>query len=92
LVSAPLKTLDLSKNGIGAPDGWAIKYDDWGRVEGYTHSDGRTQKQRPEGVSSGVIALVEALVNAPLTNLDIGRNDIGVEGAKAIAAVLPQVR
>jgi hypothetical protein len=32
------------------------------------------------------------LVSAPLTDLDISRNEIGVEGAKAIAAVLPQVR
>ena len=30
------------------------------------------------------------LFSAPLTNLDIGNNRIGVEGAKAIAAVLPR--
>jgi hypothetical protein len=29
---------------------------------------------------------------APLTNLNLMMNRIGVEGAKAIAAVLPQVR
>jgi hypothetical protein len=32
------------------------------------------------------------LVSAPLTDLNIGYNEIGVEGAKFIAAVLPQVR
>jgi hypothetical protein len=32
------------------------------------------------------------LFSAPLTNLNLLGNQIGVEGAKAIAAVLPQVR
>jgi hypothetical protein len=39
-----------------------------------------------------IIASLMSMVNAPLTDLNIGYNEIGVEGAKFIAAVLPQVR
>ena len=42
--------------------------------------------------ADAVLLAYDIKVNAPLTNLDIGGNWIGVEGAKAIAAVLPQVR
>ena len=39
-----------------------------------------------------IIASLMSMANAQLTNLDISSNEIGVEGAKFIAAVLPQVR
>ena len=35
-----------------------------------------------------IIASLMSMVNAPLTDLNLERNAIGVEGAKAIAAVL----
>ena len=39
-----------------------------------------------------IIASLMSMVNAPLKTLNLYYNQIGVEGAKAIAAVLPQVR
>ena len=39
-----------------------------------------------------IIASLMSMVNAPLTDLNIFKNRIGVEGAKLIAAALPQVR
>ena len=37
-----------------------------------------------------IIASLMSMVNAPLTDLNIAANSIGVEGAKALAAVLPR--
>ena len=85
-VNTPLKSLDISCNNIGVPDGWSYDEDE----EVYRHSDGREQDDCPDGVSSGVIALADALVNTPLTTLNIGGNSLGVEGAKAIAGALPR--
>ena len=42
--------------------------------------------------ADAVLLAYDIKVNAPLTNLDIRGNKIGVEGAKFIAAALPQVR
>jgi hypothetical protein len=42
--------------------------------------------------ADAVLLAYDIKVNAPLTNLDISGNAIGVAGAKFIAAVLPQVR
>ena len=41
--------------------------------------------------ASGATIIAEMLkVNTPLTKLDLSMNNIGVEGAKAIAAALPR--
>ena len=85
-----MKSLNLAGNGIGVPDGWIIVHNAWGNFVHFKHENGRTQKEHPGGVSSGVAALAEALVNAPLTTLKVGWNEIGDEGAKAIAAALPR--
>ena len=62
-----------------------------GSFEHYKHTDGRTQKERPQGTSSGVLALAESLkVNRALTSLNLYGNQIGAGGAKAIADSLPQ--
>ena len=37
-----------------------------------------------------IIASLMSMVNAPLTDLNVAGNSIGIEGAKAIAAVLPR--
>ena len=39
-----------------------------------------------------IVASLMSMVNAPLKTLNLRENKIGVEGAKALAAVLPQVR
>ena len=39
-----------------------------------------------------IIASLMSMVSAPLKTLNLCYNEIGVAGAKAIAAVLPQVR
>ena len=44
----------------------------------YKHTDGRTQGERPQGTSSGVMALAESLkVNRALMALDLSNNNIG---------------
>ena len=90
LFSTPLTSLNLYKNGIGIPDGWIVEFDSWGDFKHFKHDDGRTQEEHPGGVCSAVVALAEALVNTPLTTLDLMNNQIGLEGAKAIAAALPR--
>ena len=40
--------------------------------------------------ADAVLLAFDIKVNAPLTTLDVGGNEIGVEGAKAIAAALPR--
>ena len=37
-----------------------------------------------------IIASLMTMVNTPLTTLHLGGNEIGVEGAKAIAGALPR--
>ena len=68
-----------------------MERDRYGDLKGYKHTDGRTQEERPQGTSSGVMALAESLkVNRSLTSLDLYGNEIEAGGAKAIAAALPQ--
>ena len=88
-VNRALTTLNLASNDIGVPDGWSMERDMFGPK--YKHTDGRTQGERPQGTSSGVMALAESLkVNRALASLDLRNNRIGAEGAKAIADSLPQ--
>ena len=49
-------------------------------------------RKRLQPTDAIIIASLMSMVNAPLTDLNLRSNEIGDEGAKAIAAVLPQVR
>ena len=78
-----MTSLNLERNGIGAPDGWIVELSELGTFKRFKHEDGRTQTDHPGGVCSGVVALAEALVNTPLTKLDIRQNELD-EAAKAL--------
>ena len=84
-----LTTLVLASNDIGVPDGWSTERDWRGNIKNYKHADGRTQKERPQGTSSGIVALAKALeVNRALKSADLAGNQIGDEGAAAISKAL----
>ena len=88
-VNRSLTTLDLDTNDIGVPDGWSTERDAMGEVKNYKHADGRTQRARPQGTSSGIVALAKALeVNRSLNTLNLRYNGLGDEGARHIAAAL----
>ena len=59
-----LSYLNLASNGIGElvlPKGWSEKYGDAKRF-GYTHGDGREQKEAPAGSTpEGAIAIANAI-------------------------------
>jgi hypothetical protein len=62
-----LSYLNLASNGIGElvlPEGWSEKYGD-ATTFGYTHGDGREQKEAPEGSTGskpgGAIAIANAI-------------------------------
>ena len=91
VVNRSLTTLNLASNDLAVPDGWSIERNAWGEFRHYKHTDGRTQGERPQGTSSGVVALAGSLkVNRSLTSLNLKFNQIGAGGAQAIAAPLPQ--
>ena len=84
-VNRALTTLDLRFNDIGVPDGWSIERSKYGDFEHYKHTDGRTQKELPQGTSSGVVALAESLkVNRALNSVDLSYNDIPDEGKQQL--------
>ena len=85
-----MTSLNLWANDIGVPDGWSTERDFMGDIQNYKHADGRTQRARPQGTSSGIVALAKALEARALTSLDLRWNEIGAGGARAIAAALPQ--
>ena len=58
----------------------------FGRFKHFKHEDGRTQKDHPGGVSSGVAALAQALVNAPLTSLNLEYNGLDDSAKKLVRA------
>ena len=90
-VNRALTTLVLASNDIGVPDGLSVSRDEWDNTMNYKHADGRTQTERQQGTSSGIVALAKALeVNRALTCLYLYDNGIGVGGAQAIAAALPR--
>ena len=76
-INRSLTTLHLASTDIGLPDGWSIERYSFGRFKYYRHTDGRTQRERPKGTSSGVTALAGSLkVNRSLNSVDLRRNDI----------------
>ena len=83
----------MSYNNIGElvlPDGWTKKQG-WSSTT-YKHSDGREQKEHP-GKPEGVIAITNAIsTNGAMTSLNVSSNRLFAEGAKHIAAALPQCK
>jgi hypothetical protein len=71
-----LTSLDVSHNNIGQlvlPEGWSEKTGLFG-VDGYTHTDGREQKENP-GKPYGVIAIANVIPNiGALTSLNLADN------------------
>jgi hypothetical protein len=87
-------SLNLASNSLGGlvlPAGWTK---DWMYVQfegyGYKHTDGREQKDPPEGSKAeGIIAIANAIPSmGAMTKFDISSNDIRAEGGKALAAGL----
>jgi hypothetical protein len=89
-----MAVLNLANNRLGKlvlPEGWSeSKGCAW--LYGYTHTDGREQKEAPEGAKcEGIIALANVIPDmGAMTSLNLASNELGVEGAKAIAACLPK--
>ena len=84
-----LTTLNLASHDIGVPDGWFIERTTRGSFKQYKHTGGRTQKERPQGTSSGVVALAESLtVNRALKSADLSDNNIGTDGIRALCDAL----
>ena len=79
LVSAPLTKLKLNDAELPI-----------GELKTATSVDLSSKSLQP--TDAIIIASLMSIVNAPLKTLNLFYNQIGVEGAKAIAAVLPQVR
>ena len=91
-----MTSLNLASSSLGElvlPAGWTK---DWMyekyKGNGYKHTDGREQKDPPEGSKAeGVIAIANAIPDmGAMTSLNLASNELGVEGAKIIAACLPK--
>jgi hypothetical protein len=79
----------LASNSLGdivLAEGWSFD----NRRERYKHTDGREQKEKP-GKPEGIIAIANAIPDmGAMTSLNLASNELGVEGAKVIAACLPK--
>jgi hypothetical protein len=92
-----LTSLDVSNNNLGQlvpPEGWTkgglIAYP---ATHHWSHTDGRKEEGvMPSGSKpAGIIALVNAIPDMrAMTSLNLASNELGVEGAKIIAACLPK--
>jgi hypothetical protein len=86
--------LDISSNLIGIPelpDGWAC--DSYFSDEPYRYNGGEKHSKHPPSGSkfTGLEALADAIRNnGAMTSLNLASNELGVEGAKIIAACLPK--
>jgi hypothetical protein len=60
----------------------------------YKHDDGRKQDDPPDGSKpEGIIAIAKVIPDMrAMTSLNLASNDLGVEGAKIIAACLPKCK
>jgi hypothetical protein len=86
-----LMSLDVSSNQLGmlaTEDGWISRYGHGPWV----HPDGRSQNEKPDGLKPlGVIAIANAIPDmGAMTSLNLASNELGLEGAKIIAACLPK--
>ena len=88
-----LSVLNLAENQLGKlvlPEGWTEDYDSVEDEDVYKHTDGREQTDNP-GKPEGIIAIANAIPDiGAMTSLNLASNDLRVEGAKAIAVVLPK--
>jgi hypothetical protein len=84
-----LSSLNLSDNDLGAlvlPEGWEEE-------EGYFFGpDDEEQDDPPPGsIRAGIFAIANAIPDMrAMASLNLASNDLDVEGAKFIAAVLPK--
>ena len=95
LVSAPLTSVNLLKNDIGEAAADIVRAaEQHGKIQTLCgiKPDQKEADFSQNGLKAAdaVLLAYDIKVNAPLTDLDISGNEIGVEGAKAIAAVLPK--
>jgi hypothetical protein len=88
-----LSVLNLAENNLGQlvlPEGWTEDCASDEDEEVYKHADGREQKDNP-GKPEGIIAIANAILDmSAMTSLNLASNELGVEGAKIIAACLPK--
>jgi hypothetical protein len=87
-----LSVLNLAENNLGElvlPDGWAEGYDEDGWAEGYKHTDGREQKDPPEGSKAeGIIAIANAIPDmGALMKLDLRSTNIGAEQKRGLQRI-----
>ena len=95
MVSAPLTSVNLLKNDIGEAAADIVRAaEQHGKIQTLC---GIKPDQKVADFSSQSLKAADAVllaydikVNAPLKTLNLFRNQIGVEGAKALAAVLPR--
>jgi hypothetical protein len=93
--SAPLTSVNLLRNDIGAAASDIVRAaEQHGKIQTLC---GIKPDQKEANFSQNDLKAADAVllaydikVNAPLTTLGIGLNEIGDEGAKAFAAVLPR--
>jgi hypothetical protein len=89
-----LSVLNMASNNLGElvlPDGWTRNAEEFdGEMQWVcTYADGTKQIDHP-GKPEGIIALANAIPDmGAMTSLNLASNDLGVEGAKIIAACLP---
>ena len=95
MFSAPLTSVNLLSNNIGEAAADVVRAaEQHGKIQTLC---GIKPDQKEANFSDQNLKAADAVllaydikVNAPLNKLDLTYNDIGVEGAKAIAAALPR--
>ena len=95
MVSAPLNSVNLLRNDIGEAAADVVRAaEQHGKIQTLC---GIKPDQKEADFSSqslkaadAVLLVYDIKVNTPLNTLDLEFNEIGVEGAKAIAAALPR--
>ena len=95
MFSAPLTSVNLLRNDIGEAAADIVRAaEQHGKIQtlcgiepDQKEADFSHQNLK---AADAVLLAYDIKVNAPLTDLNISYNEIGVEGAKAIAAVLPR--
>ena len=88
-VNAPLKSLSIGTNKLGV-EGVGVLCESLKTNTTLETLDMQGARENKLGAAEAKIIANMLKVNAPLTDLDISLNNIGVDGAKAIAAVLPR--
>jgi hypothetical protein len=95
LVSAPLTSVNLLRNEIGEAAADIVRAaEQHGKIQTLCgiKPDQKEADFSQNGlkVADAVLLAYDIKVNAPLTDLNLRNNRIGVEGAKAVAAALPR--